>query len=508
MPSRDGDHLFRVLFERAADAIILVDQQGRIVLANERSVEIAGYAMDELVGLPLLETYLPAEREIGRLRMLPPHAEGPDRGALRFERLFLRKDGSTLPIDVSTSWLPNGERLSIFRDIGDRKATDEARRLDEARLQALFELSRMEAGSVDGLLDAVLERMVVLTASRYGYIYYYDEATEILTLHAWSRGVMADCAIPDPRRTYALRDTGLWGEPIRQRRPVVLNDFIGPNPLKRGLPSGHARLIRFMTVPVFGRGKIVAVAGVANKFTDYTEVDVVQLTQFMDGAWRIAERQKAEDDLRLLAQELEARVEIRTRELEASNTELESVNLELSTANEALQKILGEQETLQAELAYRALHDPLTGLANRAMFQERLDYAFRVGHRGVAVLWIDLDRFKEVNDIFGHEVGDEMLIAIADRLREVLRESDDIARIGGDEFAVVLPNVVESEAQMIGERVLQALTNRDAFRLQVGASLGVAWQAPSEQDNVLLVRRADEAMYRAKALGGGVSVLS
>ncbi len=94
-----------------------------------------------------------------------------------------------------------------------------------------------------------------------------------------------------------------------------------------------------------------------------------------------------------------------------------------------------------------------------------------------------------------------MLVAVADRLREVLRESDDIARIGGDEFAVVLPNVVESEAQMIGERILQGLVNREAFRLQLGASLGVAWQLPIEQDNQLLVRRADEAMYRAKGDG-------
>jgi diguanylate cyclase (GGDEF)-like protein len=422
--------------------------------------------------------------------------------------LLLRKDGTTVPIDVSTSWLPEGERLSIFRDVSGRKAAEEARRLDDARVEALFQMSKMEARNLDHLLDAVLEKIVALSASRYGYIYFYDEATEIFTLHAWSKGVMPNCSIPDPERTCSLEKTGLWGEVVRQRRAIVVNDFIAPNPLKRGLPPGHARLSRFMTVPVFGRGKIVAVAGVANKSVDYTDTDVDQLAQMMDGTWRIAERQKAEDDLRTLAQELEERVEVRTRELEASNNELGAVNLELSAANATLQKILGEQETLQAELAYRALHDPLTGLANRAMFQERLDYAFRISQRGIAVLWIDLDRFKEVNDIFGHEVGDEMLLAVADRLRDVLRETDDIARLGGDEFAVVLPNVIESEAQMIGERVLDSLTNREAFRLQVGASMGVAWQRAGEGDKSVLVRRADEAMYRAKALGGGISVLS
>jgi diguanylate cyclase (GGDEF)-like protein len=141
------------------------------------------------------------------------------------------------------------------------------------------------------------------------------------------------------------------------------------------------------------------------------------------------------------------------------------------------------------------------------MFNERLDYAFRTTKRGVGVLWIDLDKFKEVNDIFGHVVGDEMLIAVADRLREVLRDRDDIARLGGDEFAVVLPNVIEEEARAIADRVLDALVNREAFRLQIGASVGVAWQRPGDADKHVLMRRADEAMYKAKSMGGSRTVV-
>jgi diguanylate cyclase (GGDEF)-like protein/PAS domain S-box-containing protein len=499
-----AEQLFQAVFEQAADARVLVDENGRIVRANGCCAALTGYGADEIIGLPLLDTYVLEERAMGVQRMVRP-ADGIP---LRFERRLLRKDGSTSTVEVGTTWLDNGQRLSILHDVGDRLADEEARRLHKARLEALYELSQMDLRSLTGLLDALLERIVRLTASRYGYIYFYDETTELFTLHAWSKGVMPDCAIRAPETVYVLERTGLWGEVVRQRRPIVINDFIAPNPLKKGLPPGHARLIRFMSVPVLSRGRIVAVAGVANKSTDYTDADVGQLSQVMDGAWRIAERQTAEDELRRLAQELEERVEVQTRELQAANRELGSVNLELSTANATLQSILGEQESLQAELAYRALHDPLTGLANRTMFQERLDYAFRTSQRGVAVLWIDLDRFKEVNDIFGHDVGDEMLVAVADRLRDFLRESDDIARLGGDEFAVVLPNVVESEAQRVGERVMEALVNRDAFRLQIGASLGVAWQPPGEHDRGTLMRRADEAMYRAKAMGGGQTVLS
>jgi len=213
-----------------------------------------------------------------------------------------------------------------------------------------------------------------------------------------------------------------------------------------------------------------------------------------------------EAGLRRLVEDLEARVEDRAQELERTHAEYELAHAELEAVNDELQTLLREQERLQAELAYRALHDPLTGLANRSMFSERLDQAFKVGGRGVAVLWIDLDDFKQVNDIFGHEVGDELLVAIADRLREIVRDTDDIARMGGDEFAIVLPNVAQDEAQLVGQRVLDALLDRDAFRLQIRASLGVCWQHVPAGDRKVLLRRADEAMYRAKAAGGGLMV--
>ena len=499
----DSERHFRILIEQAADGILVVDGQGHVTLANSRSCEMTGYGPEEIVGLDLLETYVPEEREVGRQRLI----QMPTGTTLRFERRLRRKDGSSLLIDVSVAWLPDGERQSIMRDISARERADQERRSEDARLRALVQLSEMESRSLAELLDATLEEVVALCASPYGYIYFYNEETRQFTLHARSRDVMEACGIADPARSYKLDETGIWGEAVRQRRPIVVNDFAAPNSLKRGYPDGHAPLTRFMTVPVLSRNKIVAVVGVANKPAEYTDADVNQLTQMMDVVWKIAERQQAEDELRVLAAELEARVDERTREFERANAELESANLELGAANGELQTLLREQERLQAELAYRAMHDPLTGLANRLLFGERLDHAIRVGERGVGVVWIDLDHFKEVNDIFGHDVGDEMLLAVSDRLREVVRESDDIARMGGDEFAVILPNVVESEAQLVAERILTALSDRDAFRLQMGASVGIAWQQATGGEAAALVRHADEAMYRAKSAGGGMAVM-
>ena len=496
-----NDERFKVLLEQASDGIFVSDARHRIVFANRCLCDLLGYRPEEIVGLDVLDTYLPEEREQGRQRL----AQMPPGTTMRFERTARRKDGSSLPVEVSVAWLTNGERQSVIADLTEVRRVQAAARLEERRLRSLVRISEFEAHTLQEMLAVALEEVVQLSDSVFGYIYYYDEDSRLFTLHAWSNEVMDACAITNPATVYELDKTGIWGEVVRQRRPIVINDYQAANALKRGYPEGHTPLSSFMSIPVFSRARIVAVVGVANKVLPYTEVDVGQLSQTMDVVWKMAERIRAEDELRALTGELEGRVEERTREFERANAELEAANMELGGANAELQKLLREQENLHAELAYRALHDPLTGLANRTMFQERLSYAFRSTERGIGVLWIDLDRFKEVNDIFGHGAGDELLIAVADRLRDLVRDTDDIARMGGDEFAIVLPNVAEDEARMVGERILDALNDPSAFRLQIGASVGVGWQRPRSSllDGLGLVKRADEAMYRAKAAGGG-----
>jgi len=508
----DSEKHFRALIEQAADGIMVVDARGRITLANSRACDMLGCAAAEVVGFDLLDTYAPEERAAGRLIL-----EQPPGTSMRLERQLLRKDGTAIPIDVSVAWLGDRERQLIMRDITARQRAEEAQLAEERRLRSLLRISEVECSSVPELLNVTLAEVVALSDSAFGYIYAYDENHSAFTLHSWSRDSSEASEIGDPTWTYELAKSGIWAEVETHRRPIVVNDLAGPAPVEAvsadpeadgpAGPVSAAPVRRFMTIPVINRDQIVAVVGVANKAEPYTDTDVRQLTQIMDVVWKIADRQQNEERLRQFAEQLEARVELRTHEFERANAELEAAMVEIAAANGELHSLLGEQERLQNELAYRVLHDPLTGLANRTMFQERLDHAFRVSERGVAVLWIDLDHFKEVNDIFGHEVGDEMLIAVADRLRDVVRDTDDIARMGGDEFAVVLPNVVESEAELVGERVLAALTDRDAFRLQVGASVGIGWQRNISGDGRALIRRADQAMYRAKAAGGGQSVM-
>jgi len=498
----DSERHFRTLIEQAADGIVVVNSTGRLVLANSRACDMLGYSSAEIVGLDLLDTYLPEDRELGRRSL-----NGPPGASMRLERMLRRRDGTAIPVDVSVAWLGNGERQLIMRDITARQLAEEAQHAEERRLRSLLRISEVNCASVPELLNVTLAEVVALSESAFGYIYAYNQSTGTYTLHSWSRDQDEASQIADPKWTDELARSGIWDEVECRREPIVVNDLEVSGGADVSPTGGGAPVVRFMTIPVISRDEIVAVVGVANKTEPYTKTDVNQLTQIMDVVWKIAGRQQAEEQLRQFAERLEARVEQRTREFERANAELETANTEIAAANQELQSLLSEQERLQSELAYRALHDPLTGLANRTMFQERLDYAFRVSDRGVGILWIDLDRFKEVNDIFGHEVGDEMLMAVADRLREVVRDTDDIARMGGDEFAVVLPNIVENEARLVGERVLRALSDREAFRLQVGVSVGVGWQRTAVGDGRSLIRRADQAMYRAKAAGGNQSVM-
>ena len=169
--------------------------------------------------------------------------------------------------------------------------------------------------------------------------------------------------------------------------------------------------------------------------------------------------------------------------------------------------------------AHQALHDVLTGLPNRALFYDRLGTAIEAAatlDESVAVLLIDLDRFKEINDSLGHHVGDAVLQRIGPRLAGVLRETDVIARLGGDEFAVLLPGLPDGgHAAMTAGRLARALEEPlsidqvdDDLLLDVEASIGIALYPRDGRDVATLMQRADVAMYMAKDLHSGVELYS
>ncbi len=193
--------------------------------------------------------------------------------------------------------------------------------------------------------------------------------------------------------------------------------------------------------------------------------------------------------------ELEHRVKQRTGELEK--------------ALQKLQQEIDSRQKLQSQLLDIALHDSLTGLSNRVLFIRRLENALnrakQESNYQFAVLFLDCDRFKVVNDSLGHPVGDELLIAIAHRLQACLIPVDTLARLGGDEFGILLENITDINiAIQVAERILQQLSlafQLSRYEVFMNASIGISWGNKDYDRPEYLLRDADTAMYRAKAQG-------
>jgi diguanylate cyclase (GGDEF)-like protein len=174
-----------------------------------------------------------------------------------------------------------------------------------------------------------------------------------------------------------------------------------------------------------------------------------------------------------------------------------------------------DRTTLERELRDRALKDPLTGLANRTLFEDRLSRAFERAKRRtvaegeippLALAYLDLDGFKEINDLFGHPAGDALLCEVASRLRAGLRTLDTVARLGGDEFALILPDIgSQQNAKHVIDKLLESLRNPflyNGYTLVVSVSVGVSMHPLDGDSTDALTARADKAMYSAKAAGG------
>ncbi len=180
----------------------------------------------------------------------------------------------------------------------------------------------------------------------------------------------------------------------------------------------------------------------------------------------------------------------------------------------AVARDISEKKRMEAQLEHMARHDPLTGLPNRALLQDRLHMAFAQARREwtqLGLLFIDLDEFKQVNDSHGHLIGDRLLQAVADRLRSCLREVDTAARIGGDEFVVLINNINSAEdAVRIAEKIRVCIAQPyplDELAIGISSSIGVARYPEHGADYQQLLKGADSAMYRAKTSGGDRAVL-
>jgi PAS domain S-box-containing protein len=332
---QENETRFRKAVENFPFSIALIDQNDDPVYFNKKFTETFGYTHEDI---PTMEKWweLAYPDEEYRKEVYSSWMDSCS-SVIRGEKLCRSewkvscKDGSVKDIEFHFTKTDGDQGMLIFNDVTSKKEAENALFLDESRLEALLELNNMIDSNIREITFFALEEAVKLTRSKIGYIGFLSEDESIITMHSWSRNAMQTCEIKDRPIEYRVADTGIWGEPIRQRKPIIINDFSADHPLKKGYPEGHVSISSHLGVPVFDNDNIVVIAGVGNKEGDYDSSDVRQITLLMKGMWNIVKKKRDDDKFREYAEELARK-----------NKELESLDI---MKNEFLSNLTHELKT-------------------------------------------------------------------------------------------------------------------------------------------------------------------
>ncbi len=443
-------HELEAVFETSMIGISVLRNQV-VQRCNRRFEEILGYSPGELTGRSTRQCYLSQEEyEQGATLFQSDLLQG---NVHQSEQLLRRKDGSTFWAGLSARAFnqskPDDGLVWMIEDITDRKQADERVRAALAEQELIFNNA---AVGMMFVRNRIVSRCNRKFAEIFGYAEHELIGNSTLQLYPTLHDYDADGI-----RSYAA--------------------------LKRGdISVGELHLRRKDSSLFWVRatGRRIESTGPG--------LDVIWI--FED----VTERHQAEEALARAHDELEQRVVARTTELASTNQQLQA---------EIYERMQAEQR-----IWHVAHHDALTGLPNRSLLFDRLEQgltqAARSEHR-LAMMFLDLDRFKSVNDTLGHHIGDQLLKHVAERLRETVRAADTVSRLGGDEFVVVLHEIQYPEdAKIVAEKIIATL----AFALQVEGhtlhatpSIGISIYPDDGTDAYTLMKNADTAMYHAKENG-------
>jgi diguanylate cyclase (GGDEF)-like protein/PAS domain S-box-containing protein len=442
------------LLDAATDSIFVFDFDGNFIYLNEAAYKSRGYSKDELMGMNLRDLDVPGHVELSE-QLIKNLME---KGEVTFESAHFCKDKSIMPIEVHARIIESDYKkmiLSVARNISKRKRAEKALSWEVEVNTAMAELSRalLSPVSIEDISSLVLEYAKNLTGSIFGFVGYIDPETGYLVSPTLTRDIWDECRVKDKDIVFK-KFTGLWGWVLDNKKPLLTNTPAS-DPRSSGIPSGHVSIDRFLSVPALLGETLVGQVALANSVHDYTDKDLA-LVERMAAVYAIAFQRKR------------------------------------------------DEETIR-QLAY---HDALTGLPNRLLFNDRLTIALAQANRNeekLAVMLLDLDNFKNVNDTLGHSMGDRLLKGVADRLTGVLRKADTVARMGGDEFMLLMPGITRIEYSVeIAYKVLQTFYIPfviDGHEIHTSASIGIAIYPDDGEDTDTLIKNADIAMYHAKEQG-------
>lgn len=420
------------------DAICVVDAEGRFIFVSAACEHIFGYTPEEMIGMEMIEMVAPEDRA-RTLQAANEIMSGSPK--LHFENRYVRKDGQIVHIMWSARWSEVDQlRIAVARDITELKRT-------ESMQAALYSISEAAHAAGDLLeLFQLIHQIIgkLLPAANFS-VALYDEGNDKLSFpyHA------DEC---DEASSLRKHDGGtLCAEVIRTGQSLLLvsETLAG---LPEELPADD--VLCWLGVPLNSqKGTIGALI----------------LKSYPGGA-RYTEKDK---------------------EL------LQFVSTQIAAAI--------ERKQLHARLQYMAQYDVLTGLPNRGLLYDRLEMALTRTQRGqgrLSLLYLDLEKFKQVNDAFGHAAGDLLLQEVANRLKQCVRHADTVARMGGDEFVVLLEDIqLPEHASIVAEKIRCAISqpiNIDGHNLYILPSIGIAHYPEHGEEMRQLLKHADEAMYFSK----------
>ena len=466
VPARGAERLteddYRAIIEHAPVGMVLEDRNC-VLLSNQALCNLLGYVEpDELRACSelLLGHIHPADRAAVQ-RWRTDSGRG-QRAASRQRYRLISKRGETLWIEeiCRSVPLPHGlVQLRILLDLTERGQIEHAA-FGQFRLD-LWECAATEP--LDVLMRRALDEICSITASPIGFYHFVEEDQKTLSLQAWSSRTVAEfCTAQGAGMHYSIDQAGVWVDAFHQRKAVIHNDYASL-PHRKGLPEGHAPVVRQLVVPVLRDGKVVSILGVGNKAIDYDEEDVKLVSTVADLVWAIVAHKRTQERIR----------------------------------------------ELNAKLETLAMTDDLTGVLNRRSFFERgreqINHFARY-QTAFSLLSLDIDGFKQINDTHGHDAGDLALQSFANTIRDNIRNTDIFARLGGEEFCIILPNTSKGSAVAAAEKLRHAIEsspcNIDAHRtIDMTVSIGVATVDAGLQSFDAVMKCADTALYQAKHEG-------
>ncbi|MEO5360400.1 MAG: PAS domain S-box protein [Nitrospirota bacterium] len=305
---KQSETRLRAIFDQSPIGIAIIESiPKRFIMINQSYCSIVGYSHEEMLGRTFVEITHPEDIESDLANMERLMEGEIDRFTI--EKRYIRKDGSVVWVNLTCVplWV-SGEapicHLAIVEDITEQKEIEEIRRLNEKRLEIMVQLNQFTDKPANEIMDYALEKSIELTGSTIGFISFGNENETEYTAGSFSESVMKECTISKTSQSFSIKHSGLWGEAVRQRKPVIVNDYDTTTLFKRGYREGHVPLKNLMLVPTFDINRIVMVTAVGNKAGEYTQADVSQLTILMDGLWQHLERKRLADELRQLNQKL------------------------------------------------------------------------------------------------------------------------------------------------------------------------------------------------------------